>query len=102
MTNMTTPSPEPVERAGYFGPDAEGDWIVDVLGTDLAFAVPDEDKARRIVAAIEATHLEEVVRLLGQIAHEGQLSADTYGCANCNSHAQIASAALTLFEVRRS
>jgi hypothetical protein len=39
------------EGLGYWGPDADGDWVVDVLGKDLAFTVADEEKARDILAA---------------------------------------------------
>lgn len=48
------PSKDEVGRVGYFGPDADGDYIVDILGSDLSFAVADEEKAQRIVAALSS------------------------------------------------
>lgn len=40
------------------------------------------------------TVTDELIEALERIEHEGQQSADTYGCANCNRHAEIAREAL--------
>lgn len=52
MEFMSEAASAPKGDRGYWGPDVDGDYIVTALGPDLSFAVPDEDKARRIVAAL--------------------------------------------------
>ena len=50
------------------------------------------DMARSLISAIEGETKREAV--LRQIAHDGQLCADEYGCGTCNVHAELARAAL--------
>jgi hypothetical protein len=53
--------------------------------------------ARAAIEALPARTDERALKLveaLRQIEHEGRLSADEHGCANCNAFSEIATAAL--------
>ena len=94
MTNKTTSAIDLVERvaraiAAEVGRQdgdepLDADWIADGIFKWNLVAQ----------AAIDASGLADTItRLqaaLDRIAHEARQSADTYGCANCNAHAEIA------------
>lgn len=51
------------------------------------------DEAADTITALQA-RVAKLEGALGRIESEGQQSADVYGCANCNGHAELARAAL--------